>query len=104
MASAVDNTSNPAPPPLPTMHTPTSTPTGTITETEATTTPSTPFNASRVVDGLPTATPTSASDGRSQAAQVSLLEVFVLCVTCTKKCNSLRELNYYNVAYQSQYS
>lgn len=62
MASAADNTSTPAPPPLPTMHTPTSTPLGTISA------PSTPFDAAKVVEAMPT--PSSTSDGRSQAAQL----------------------------------
>lgn len=50
------------------MHTPTSTPVETRVEKDAAETPHTPFDASKVVEALPT--PSSISDGRSQAAQL----------------------------------
>ena len=73
MTNALDNSSTPAPPPLPSMHTPTLTQGGSLSgsndEIEPKIIPQTPeFDASKVVDALPT--PSSTSDGRSQAAQL----------------------------------
>ena len=72
-AAASDNSSTPAPPPLPTMHTPTFTPGGSLSgsndEIEPKVVPQTPeFDASKAVDALPT--PSSTCDGRSQAARL----------------------------------